>query len=75
MFVFTFGSGMRDRCLYSDMEEECQIDVFIHIRKRNAIQMFVFTYGRGMPDRCFYSYMEESYRIDVCNHNWKGNAR
>ena len=48
MFVFTFESGMPDGRLYSHMEEECEIDICFHTRKRNAGYMFVFTYGRGM---------------------------
>jgi len=58
MFVFTYGRGKRDICLYSKFEEECRIDV-------------LFTHGRGMRDRYLYSHMEEECEIDVCIYIWK----
>jgi len=53
MLVFTFGRVIQDIYLYShlELEEECKINVCIHIWKLNARWKFVFTYGRIIPDR------------------------
>jgi len=75
MFVFTHGRGMRDRYLYSHLEEECGIYVCIHIWKRNVILMFAFTFGIGKRDRCLYLEFKEECGIDVGIHIWKRNAR
>jgi len=56
------------------MEESFQIDVCIHIWKRNSRRMFVFTFESGMPDRSLYSHMEEEFEIYVCIQNLKRNA-
>jgi len=53
------------------MEEECGIDVCIHIWKRNVRYKSVITYGRVIPDRCLYSHLEGESDIDVCIHIWK----
>jgi len=36
MFVTMYGGLIQDRCLYSHLEVECEIDVCIHIWKWNA---------------------------------------
>jgi len=74
MTVITFGRGMSDIYLLSHMEESFQIDVCIHIWKRNTRYMFVFTFESGIPDKCLYSRMEEPYQKDVWKHIWKRNA-